>query len=189
MESGERRVESGERRVENGERRVENGDTRQQDLSSLTPQASPLATDALPLVTPIAAEQASNAIASTESPASTSETGEEAPPADTHQAKGPGEPPLHVDNIVWAPNIIIPSSDEEGVRTFGLRFSSEVSDFRIRIYNRAGRQVYKSTDPHFQWDGAVGGTQMPQGAYVWVANFRDKEGNPHQENGTVTLVR
>ena len=136
MESGERRVESGERRVENGERRVENGDTRQQDLSSLTPQASPLATDALPLVTPIAAEQASNAIASTESPASTSETGEEAPPADTHQAKGPGEPPLHVDNIVWAPNIIIPSSDEEGVRTFGLRFSSEVSDFRIRIYNR-----------------------------------------------------
>lgn len=107
----------------------------------------------------------------------------------TEPIADPGQPSTHIDNLLWAPNIFIPSSDDDGLRTFSLRFSSQVSDFRIRIYNRAGRQVFKSTDPHFTWDGTSSGTQMPQGAYVWVANFRDNDGNPHQENGTVTLVR
>ncbi len=90
---------------------------------------------------------------------------------------------------VWAPNVIVPDGDVEENRTFGLRFSSEVSDFKLYIFNRNGRQLLYTSDPLFRWDGTCNGTRLPQGAYVWVAQFRDREGNPVQKKGTVTLLR
>ena len=90
---------------------------------------------------------------------------------------------------VWAPNVIVPDGDVEENRTFGLRFSSEVSDFKLYIFNRNGRQLLYTGDPLFRWDGTCNGTRLPQGAYVWVAQFRDREGNPVQKKGTVTLLR
>lgn len=90
---------------------------------------------------------------------------------------------------VWAPNVIVPDGDVEENRTFGLRFSSEVSDFKLYIFNRNGRQLLYTGDPLFRWDGTCNGTRLPQGAYVWVAQFRDSKGNPVQKKGTVTLLR
>jgi len=90
---------------------------------------------------------------------------------------------------VWAPNVIVPDGDVEENRTFGLRFSSEVSDFKLYIFNRNGRQLLYTSDPLFRWDGTCNGTRLPQGAYVWVAQFRDSKGNPVQKKGTVTLLR
>ena len=101
----------------------------------------------------------------------------------------PPTPPVHIDNLVWAPNVIMPNGDVDDNRRFKLIFSSTVTDFRILIYNRGGRQVYVSEDPNFEWDGTFNGTVMPQGAYVWVAQFRDTDNHPHQEKGTVTIVR
>lgn len=94
----------------------------------------------------------------------------------------------HAD-LVWAPNAFIPDGDEEKNRTFSLSYSSSVSDFKIYIYNRGGRQVFHSTDPDFRWDGMHNGTRLAQGAYVWVARFRDSAGRPVQKNGTVVLLR
>ena len=101
----------------------------------------------------------------------------------------PEEPEMEVADMVWAPNVISLSDDDERNRTFGLSYSSPVSDFKVYIYNRGGRQVYSSTDADFRWDGSMNGTQLPQGAYVWVAQFRDSEGRAVQRKGTVTLLR
>ncbi len=103
--------------------------------------------------------------------------------------KGPGEPPLHADNQMWAPNVIVPDGDIDDNRVFKLHFTSPVTDFHIYIFNRGGRQLFTSTDPAFVWDGTHNGTRLPQGAYVWVAQYRDSDGKPHQEQGTVTLLR
>lgn len=100
-----------------------------------------------------------------------------------------GEQPLHEDNLFWAPNIIVPSGDVDGNRTFGMKFTSTVTDFQIYIYNRGGRQVFHSTDPAFVWDGTMKGSAVMQGAYVWVMRFRDTTGKQHVERGTVTVVR
>lgn len=100
-----------------------------------------------------------------------------------------GEQPLHEDNLFWAPNIIVPSGDVDGNRTFGMKFTSTVTDFQIYIYNRGGRQVFHSTDPAFEWDGTMKGSAVMQGAYVWVMVFRDTTGKQHVERGTVTVIR
>lgn len=107
----------------------------------------------------------------------------------TAKSKDPTSTVVHVDDLVWAPNVIAPNGDVDENRSFKLKFSSTVSEFRIAIFNRGGRQVYKSNDPTFEWDGTHDGMVMPQGAYVWIAKFRDSAGKPHQEKGTVTIIR
>lgn len=97
--------------------------------------------------------------------------------------------PVHIDDLMWAPNVIVPNGDVEENRTFKLKFTSAVTDFQVRLYNRGGRQVFVSTDPGFVWDGTHGGDALPQGAYVWIVKFRDSTGKMHQEKGTVTIIR
>ena len=96
--------------------------------------------------------------------------------------------PYQEDTILWAPNIITPSGDVAENRVFKVVATSDVSDFRIHIYNRGGRLIFKSGDINMVWDATHNGTPVPQGAYVWVATFRGTDGSSHREAGTVTVV-
>lgn len=103
-----------------------------------------------------------------------------------------GEPqpePYHEDNLLWVPNIIVPSGDNDENRYFRIITSSPISEFVIHIYNRGGRLLYSTNDPSFAWNATHNGTPVPQGAYVYVATFRDSDGNPRQQTGTVTVIR
>ena len=98
--------------------------------------------------------------------------------------------PVTVENLLWAPNAIILSDDVDAEnRVFKLVTNSTVSDFHLLIFNRAGRQVFSSNDINHAWDGRRNGSWVPQGAYMWVARFRDSEGRLHTEKGTVTVIR
>lgn len=101
-----------------------------------------------------------------------------------------GQPVPHFDNVIWAPNVIIPDGELDENRNFSIKATSTITDFHLHIYNRSGRRIYITTDPMFEWNGTMsGGERVPQGAYVWVATFRDTDGNPRQERGTVTVLR
>lgn len=95
----------------------------------------------------------------------------------------------HYDNVLWAPNIISPMAEEEENRVFKVKSTSTVSDFHLIVYNRGGRQVFSTNDINQGWNATREGSLVPQGAYVWVARFRDSNGSLHQEKGTVTVVR
>ena len=98
--------------------------------------------------------------------------------------------PVTVENLLWAPNAIILSDDVDAEnRVFKLVTNSTVNDFHLLIFNRAGRQVFSSNDINHAWDGRRNGSWVPQGAYMWVARFRDSEGRLHTEKGTVTVIR
>ena len=97
--------------------------------------------------------------------------------------------PVHISNLIWAPNIICPNGEVEKNRTFSVVINNSVSEFKLYIYNRRGQRLYTTTDQHFAWDATAFGSAVPQGAYVWIATFRDSEGNQRSENGTVTVVR
>ena len=112
-----------------------------------------------------------------------------ASPENVADKADPPTPPVHIDNLIWAPNVIVPNGDVDENRVFSVKITSTVTDFHVYIYNRGGRQVFMSTDPDFKWDGTYDGSAMPQGAYVWVAKFRDSSGRARQEKGTVTLLR
>ena len=117
------------------------------------------------------------------------ETRPAASPETVADKADPPTPPVHIDNLIWAPNVIVPNGDVDENRVFSVKITSTVTDFHVYIYNRGGRQVFMSTDPDFKWDGTYDGSAMPQGAYVWVAKFRDSSGRARQEKGTVTLLR
>lgn len=97
--------------------------------------------------------------------------------------------PYHEDDLLWVPNVIIPDGDVDDNRTFKIKASSEVSDFNIHIYNRRGQHLYTSNDPNFRWDATYKGAALPQGAYVWVATYRDGEGKPCRRAGEVLVLR
>ena len=81
--------------------------------------------------------------------------------------------PYHEDNLLWAPNIIVPSGDKEENRVFKVKSTSAVSNFRMVVYSRDGRPVFSSNDIDQGWDARRDGSLVPQGTYVWIARFRD----------------
>ena len=95
----------------------------------------------------------------------------------------------HYENLLWAPNVIVPSSDDADNRVFKVQTTSAVSHFHLIIFNRGGRQIFSTDDIDRGWDATVGGSTVPQGTYVWVARYRDSAGNLREEKGTVTVVR
>ncbi len=88
----------------------------------------------------------------------------------------------------FAPNIFTPNRTENG--TFSIYTANDLEYFNIYIYNRAGRLVYHSTDPHFVWDGTHKDEDCPQGVYVYVCNYRrGGTGDVARMTGTVMLIR
>ncbi len=146
--------------------------------------------------------QGSPVVARLDEPAETSVTGISLDIMDNHGADGAdglpvaksepskaGQPVTHFDNVIWAPNLIVPDGEVDENRVFSIKSTSTFTNFKLHIYNRNGRRIFLTTDPAFVWDATIEGTRVPQGAYVWVATFRDSDGNPRQEQGTVTVVR
>lgn len=104
-----------------------------------------------------------------------------------NQPQEPATP--HYDNLLWAPNIILPAADNADKRIFKVQSTTPVTHFQMVIYNRGGRQVFSTNDINHAWDATLDGRTLPQGTYVWVARFRDSDGALRQEKGTVTVVR
>lgn len=75
--------------------------------------------------------------------------------------------PCEADIVI--PTVFTPNAD-------GLNDSYYIEhfcpgDFHFTIYNRWGRIVYESSDPHFHWDGkTTGGTEASEGTYYYVCN-------------------
>ena len=90
-----------------------------------------------------------------------------------------------MSRIILAPTIIAPNGEVEENRMFLIKTTAEITDFQMQIFNRRGQRVYSTTDVSFRWDAG----SMPQGGYVWIATFRDSNGRPRQERGSVVVVR
>lgn len=59
----------------------------------------------------------------------------------------------------------------------------------LQIFDRWGKEVYKSTDPNKYWDGTTeGGGNAPEGVYYYVINA-SCTGNSFQKDGFVQLIR
>jgi gliding motility-associated-like protein len=57
------------------------------------------------------------------------------------------------------------------------------------IFDRWNEVVFQSFDPDSQWDGKLGGKELPDGVYLYHMEYRDIKNKPHFENGTITLLR
>ncbi|MBS9523304.1 gliding motility-associated C-terminal domain-containing protein [Litoribacter alkaliphilus] len=95
---------------------------------------------------------------------------------------------LHVENSGFADieifNTFTP--DNDGVNdTWGVPELKTVVKGRITVYDRFGRQVFRSVDPIDRWDGKANGVDQPVGAYFFVI----ESGQGEVRRGTLNLLR
>lgn len=105
-------------------------------------------------------------------------------------AKAPVPPASEL--MISIPNAFAPdnpSSDQ--VRRFKVvpNNGAEISNFKMYIYNRGGRQVFVSRDINLAWDGTSNGQPLPKGNYVYVIEYKDAQKGLQQTRGSVLLIR
>ena len=91
-----------------------------------------------------------------------------------------------VRSQLFVPNAFTPLSDKNNIFKPA---QADVSDYRMNIYNRQGVLVFDSEDITHGWDGRSKGEVCPSGTYVYVISFRDTEGKPHTQKGTLMLLK
>ncbi len=91
-----------------------------------------------------------------------------------------------VRSHLFVPNAFTPLSDKNNLFKPA---QADVSDYRMNIYNRQGVLLFDSEDITHGWDGRSKGEVCPSGTYVYVISFRDTEGKPHTQKGTLMLLK
>jgi gliding motility-associated-like protein len=92
---------------------------------------------------------------------------------------------------LFVPNSFTPNND--GLNDVFRVSATDVSDFKLWIYNRWGELIFFSSDVDKGWDGRHNGMYCAQGVYVWLIEARNQQGRQifkmGRNNGTVTLYR
>ncbi|GAB3246670.1 hypothetical protein GCM10027347_01670 [Larkinella harenae] len=73
------------------------------------------------------------------------------------------------------PRVVIPDAftpNGDGNNDLLDVFTSYVTDFELRIFNRWGEVIFVSTDPEQKWDGKYRGQAYPSMVYAYVVNFK-----------------
>ena len=90
------------------------------------------------------------------------------------------------------------SPDGDGLNdSFVLFCSGDLVDNHLEIYDKWGQLVYvvdnydcSDTGGFNCWEGKTNaGRELAQGAYYYVLEYNDVEGNPVQKKGSITLIR
>lgn len=95
------------------------------------------------------------------------------------------------DCRVFFPEVITPNGD--GTNDFFRLFTAQdcpPTAFDLRIFNRWGQEVYRSSDPAASWDGTRNGTPQNMDIYLYTARFQPPETTvPVDTSGQFSLIR
>lgn len=66
---------------------------------------------------------------------------------------------------------------------------TNVSSYKLEIFNRRGYLIYESTDLHKGWDGYLkNGSLASQGVYIWKVSGKYGDGSSFSRAGDVTFI-
>ena len=89
---------------------------------------------------------------------------------------------------IYVPNAFSPNGDGHNDIIRAIPVGVKAFSWFV-IFDRWGRQVFRTTNPGIGWDGTVNGTLLQAGNFVWVAAGSDYEGHAIERKGTLLLVR
>lgn len=89
---------------------------------------------------------------------------------------------------IYLPNAFTPNGDGLNDRFMAQPVGIKQLKY-LRIYNRAGRLLYSTSQMGAGWDGRYQGQDQPMGVYVWQCQGITDDGKLITRQGTVTLVR
>jgi len=85
---------------------------------------------------------------------------------------------------------ILTNIDED--ETFVNGFTKEggaIAEIDMRIYDRYGKMVFRTTNPHEGWDGTFKGKKVNPATYTYYVSYRRIDGRSDEMKGNVTLIR
>jgi len=68
------------------------------------------------------------------------------------------------------------------------KVNAKVSSYEIRIYSKAGGEIFKSTDILYGWNGYYRNRLLPQGVYLYIASGEFEGGQKFYKKGNVTIL-
>jgi gliding motility-associated-like protein len=89
---------------------------------------------------------------------------------------------------VFVPNAFTPNND----RLNDLFYPTLVGMKELKyfsIFNRYGQLIFTTSKEGEGWDGMFNGQPQPQGAFVWMVEAIDFDGNVHRQRGNIYLIR
>lgn len=91
---------------------------------------------------------------------------------------------------IYIPNVFSPNQD--GSNDYFSIFPSEscsIDDFRIRIFNKWGGEVFYSEEVNFQWNGIFKNQPLNSGVFVWYIQYLSFYEESKTLSGVVTIVK
>lgn len=88
---------------------------------------------------------------------------------------------------IYVPNAFTPNGDRHN-QYFEVS-TVNIIDFKIRIYNRWGENIFESSDKAFRWDGIYKGMMVTDDVYVWVIDYTAITGFTERITGHITVIR
>ena len=90
------------------------------------------------------------------------------------------------DSVIFVPNVFTPQGAKNN--KFKVAYRS-IASYRCRVYNQWGKKVYDSTDITDGWDGKIGGSYAPVGAYFYIIDAKGIDGDEIKKRGDINLLR
>ncbi len=92
------------------------------------------------------------------------------------------------NSFVYFPTAFSPNND--GVNDFFRpRYSEDLIQYQVAVYNRWGELVYESTDVNEGWDGRFGIVPQQLSVYTWMSSYSFRDGKRNTQAGTITIVK
>jgi gliding motility-associated-like protein len=91
------------------------------------------------------------------------------------------------DGAIYIPNAFTPNDDgnNDDFKAVGLG----VSEFRMTIFDRWGKEIKTMNALAETWDGTSKGQDAPEGTYTYLVYYRLNSGAEKKMAGTIILVR
>ncbi|MBL7951629.1 MAG: PKD domain-containing protein [Flavobacteriales bacterium] len=100
--------------------------------------------------------------------------------------------PVTIDGVhsVYAPNAFTPDGDAINGIFLPIIRDDVQRDHDMRIFDRWGQEVFRSSDPSIGWDGRVNGAEPKTDVYIWKLRSRNGvDGIMREYTGHVTVLR
>lgn len=91
------------------------------------------------------------------------------------------------DALLFMPTAFTPNGDGRN-DWFGPE-GKVPNEFSMQIFDRNGILIFKSNSTYNKWDGKYKSTPQPNGVFVYLVQYRDRQNKLFQRKGTLMLVR
>lgn len=89
--------------------------------------------------------------------------------------------------LIYVPNAFTPNGDN--LNDVFLPKGEGITEYKLRIYDRWGMQVFTSDKITEGWNGMKGETVYQEDVYVWSIELRNNKGEPKHLSGVVSLLK